>query len=80
MGNPWCLPRVSEIIHHLAAADFDKMPWPALSDHVNGHQKKKKNSESKQLLVLNICESHNFFTNYILFNCLGLQDWVFSTA
>lgn len=40
----------------------------------------KNDPESKQFLAQNICGSHNFFTNYILFNCLGLEDWVFSIA
>lgn len=39
MGDLWCLPRVSEIICHSAAADFAKMRWPAQSDHDNGHKK-----------------------------------------
>lgn len=39
IGDLWCLPTGSEIVHLLAVADFAQMPWPAPCDYVNGPKK-----------------------------------------
>lgn len=57
----------SEIIRHLAAADLAKKAQARLGDQFLTALKKQLRGQ-----FLNICENHNFFTNYIFLNYPGL--------